>query len=175
MNGTSLSQFLFVSGLRFNRPGCYDVTTDEVIVAWLHWERTGLNSLEHLDFIRMAPRPNSLATTREMEVYCDIIGARTPWPQSELSCSHHRYIAGTIAYQKRIAQYESRRALSKRYIAKSDVRERIFSRDSHSCCNCGISKDLTIDHICAVVNGGDDSDDNLQTLCRSCNSKKGAR
>ena len=35
--------------------------------------------------------------------------------------------------------------------------------------------DITIDHILARANGGSDEVENLQTLCRPCNSRKGAR
>lgn len=55
------------------------------------------------------------------------------------------------------------------------VRWRVFKRDGHKCCNCGADEDLTVDHITPRSKGGDDSEDNLQTLCRSCNSKKGNR
>ena len=51
----------------------------------------------------------------------------------------------------------------------------VFARDSFMCRNCGTSRRLTVDHIWPVSRGGDDSLDNLQTLCHSCNSKKGAR
>ena len=55
------------------------------------------------------------------------------------------------------------------------VRWRIWERDNFICQICGIRRNLTIDHIHPEVLGGDLSDDNLQTLCLSCNSKKGAR
>ncbi len=54
-----------------------------------------------------------------------------------------------------------------------DIRKFIFKRDGNSCNHCGSTEDLTIDHIKPVALGGDDSLGNLQTLCRSCNSKKG--
>lgn len=51
----------------------------------------------------------------------------------------------------------------------------IFSRDGNRCKHCGATDNLTIDHITPVSKGGSDNPENLQTLCRSCNSKKGAR
>ncbi|MQT03132.1 HNH endonuclease [Streptomyces jumonjinensis] len=54
-------------------------------------------------------------------------------------------------------------------------RERIYSRDGHRCGRCGATDDLTLDHIHPRSRAGGDSDENLATLCRSCNSAKGAR
>jgi hypothetical protein len=54
-------------------------------------------------------------------------------------------------------------------------RERIYKRDGHRCVRCGATEDLTLDHIHPRSLAGNDSDDNLRTLCRSCNSSKGAR
>lgn len=55
------------------------------------------------------------------------------------------------------------------------VREAVFARDGHACVLCGTSEDLTIDHVYPRLLGGDDGEGNLQTLCRSHNSSKGAR
>lgn len=55
----------------------------------------------------------------------------------------------------------------------SSLRTRTFMRDGFKCKRCGATDDLTIDHIKPESKGGKATDDNLQTLCRSCNSKKG--
>ncbi len=51
----------------------------------------------------------------------------------------------------------------------------VFARDEHKCRQCGAEKNLTIDHIVPLAKGGTNELNNLQILCRSCNSKKGAR
>ena len=56
-----------------------------------------------------------------------------------------------------------------------DVRRRVYDRDGHRCVECGTDADLTLDHIIPWSKGGDDTVANLRTLCRSCNSRKGAR
>jgi 5-methylcytosine-specific restriction endonuclease McrA len=55
------------------------------------------------------------------------------------------------------------------------VRARVFARDGFCCVNCGTGERLTVDHIVAKALGGSDALDNLQTLCASCNSRKGTR
>ena len=57
----------------------------------------------------------------------------------------------------------------------SASRQAIFERDAYRCVNCGDWHDLSIDHIWPRALGGTDHESNLQTLCRKCNSSKGAR
>lgn len=51
----------------------------------------------------------------------------------------------------------------------------VMERDAYRCRHCGTWLDLTCDHILAESRGGATTLDNLQTLCRPCNSRKGAR
>lgn len=55
------------------------------------------------------------------------------------------------------------------------LRRAVHDRDGWICVDCGDTEDLTLDHIHPWSKGGDDTFDNLRTLCRSCNSRKGAR
>lgn len=55
------------------------------------------------------------------------------------------------------------------------VRHAVYARDGWRCVSCGASKPLSLDHIHPWSLGGPDTEENLQTLCRPCNSRKGAR
>lgn len=55
------------------------------------------------------------------------------------------------------------------------VRGEVYARDGFACLHCGAKTNLTLDHIHPWSLGGSDEIDNLQTLCRPCNSRKGAR
>lgn len=55
------------------------------------------------------------------------------------------------------------------------VREAVYERDGHACLHCGSTSALSLDHIHPYSRGGADVVANLQTLCRPCNSRKGAR
>lgn len=55
------------------------------------------------------------------------------------------------------------------------VRALVYARDGHACVTCGATEKLTLDHIKPFSLGGGDGPDNLQTMCLSCNSRKGAR
>ena len=76
----------------------------------------------------------------------------------ELSISHSR---SAPAYQKEKIS--------------NKLRKQVFERDAYRCRHCDTHIDLCVDHIFPESKGGDLSLDNLQTLCRSCNSKKGTK
>lgn len=60
------------------------------------------------------------------------------------------------------------------------LRYKVLSRDNHKCIGCGATPatmagvELEIDHIMPYSKGGETVLDNLQTLCKKCNSGKGA-
>ena len=56
-----------------------------------------------------------------------------------------------------------------------ELRKAVFERDAYRCKGCGDWHDLCVDHILPVARGGCKDIDNLQTLCRPCNSKKGTK
>lgn len=58
----------------------------------------------------------------------------------------------------------------------AERRQRVFRRDAFRCVYCGNvfdADDLTLDHVQPRMRGGDGSDGNLVTACRTCNTLKG--
>jgi hypothetical protein len=55
------------------------------------------------------------------------------------------------------------------------IRDAVYERDRQACVLCSATNDLTLDHIKPWSKGGPDTLGNLRTLCRPCNSSKGAR
>ncbi len=66
------------------------------------------------------------------------------------------------------------RYIAQKFIGTPKIRAFIFKRDGFVCLRCGIGADLTLDHINPISKGGENIISNLQTLCKSCNSTKGA-
>lgn len=54
-------------------------------------------------------------------------------------------------------------------------RSMVYERDGYRCKACGATENLSLDHIIPVSKGGSDDPQNLQTLCRRCNSVKHKR
>jgi len=55
-----------------------------------------------------------------------------------------------------------------------ELRNKVFDRDGRKCRFCGATEDLCLDHKFPFSKGGKTEENNLQTLCRSCNLKKRA-
>lgn len=51
------------------------------------------------------------------------------------------------------------------------VRRQVLARDGHTCQKCGKNDKLDLHHINPVVQGQDDSPENLVTLCKHCHSE----
>lgn len=56
-----------------------------------------------------------------------------------------------------------------------ELRNKVFERDGRKCVLCGSGEKLCVDHIHPFSLGGKTEESNFQTLCKSCNSKKGNR
>lgn len=68
----------------------------------------------------------------------------------------------------------SREQTYRKAVISEKLRWAVWERDGYKCVKCGAKKFLTVDHIVAESCGGATTLGNLQTLCRSCNSRKGA-
>jgi len=70
--------------------------------------------------------------------------------------------------------YSKHKKYRNTYLPKK-TRQDILSKYKFTCQKCGSKENLTIDHIKPVSKGGSDDYDNLTILCKSCNSRKGAK
>lgn len=52
------------------------------------------------------------------------------------------------------------------------ARQQVYERDGWKCVACGTADGLTVDHKWPRIRGGGNALENLQTLCRPCNSAK---
>ena len=76
--------------------------------------------------------------------------------------------------EKAAARMACRRATVGSFTA--DELKARFEECGNKCAHCGTTdKRLTVDHITPLKKGGTNFIDNIQPLCKSCNSSKGAR
>jgi len=62
----------------------------------------------------------------------------------------------------------------KRQVVPEKLRNKIFKRDGNKCIKCKSKDNLQLDHIIPFIMGGMTIENNLQTLCKTCNLSKGS-
>ena len=73
------------------------------------------------------------------------------------------------APQPGLLEFRLGEPLVQRKTASPNARKAIYQRDGHECLLCGAISPLELDHMRALMNGGDNSLANLATLCANCN------
>lgn len=63
--------------------------------------------------------------------------------------------------------------IAKREKIPDSVRLFVWQRDEGKCVKCGNKEKLEFDHIIPVIEGGSNTERNIQLLCESCNRTKG--
>jgi hypothetical protein len=130
---------------RFTPQGNIGKYTDQAIEAWVEWDGA----------------PGTLIAAF----------VKTGWINVD---DHKRLIAWQWGYWSGLTK-RGRRSAAIRAAggeASKALRSRVLSRDGHKCLECGSLHMLTLDHIFPVSKGGRTEENNLQTLCRGCNSAK---
>jgi hypothetical protein len=128
---------------------------------WADPEFTGLTTTaQHLYFIRK--------TTRQRTVFDPVeVAAIGGYASADI-------VESAAAS---LAQTKYGHVLSKAIVRGNislELRREVFAHDGWACVYCQSKRRLEVDHIIPVAKGGTDDRHNLQTLCRTCNRKKGA-
>jgi hypothetical protein len=86
-------------------------------------------------------------------------------------------MTGTQAYRKPLTTTENTRArkLGIPGILTEADWNKVLKEHNNACAKCGSTENLTIDHKYPVSKKGTNTPDNIQPLCKSCNSRKGNR
>lgn len=98
------------------------------------------------------------------------------WSYANLAAAHSAVDAGAKKYSR--LNYMIRARLNKGLISDTmNMRsllddEKIKYKYPHSCCYCGSTEQLNMDHLMPKYKGGHDGGDNIVWACRPCNSSK---
>ncbi|WP_024539758.1 HNH endonuclease [Comamonas badia] len=98
------------------------------------------------------------------------------WSYANLAAAHSAVSAGAKRYGR--LNYMIRARLNKGLVSGAmSMRsllddEKVKYQYPHSCCYCGSTEQLHMDHLIPKIKGGPDTGDNIVWCCRSCNSSK---
>lgn len=165
--------------------GMYGMGTHNFILAFQHFIDTGENVLdEHSELMWL-----SWDDYREDQKYYDeeerkriskLLENDGFWNVSSFMSDDRlkqieNNFALSIAKEIEEATYKKRRRRATTYTGNKKVRAAVLEKHGAKCKKCGSTDNIHLDHIIPVAAGGDNSIDNLQPLCRSCNSSKGVK
>lgn len=170
--------WLKASGCHLSRDGFYDLAWDDAWYAYQHFLATGDSyQLRKLDYLRLYETSfvSGMSDDDLNEMHATLRGKDCIWEVSDASDELIAEVFSEIVRRKRAAMYPARRRRANAEITRREIRKQVFERDGEKCGSCGATESLCIDHILAVANGGSNELNNLQVLCRRCNSAKGAR
>lgn len=98
-------------------------------------------------------------------VFLDRVEVVSSYDQVVRSPSFEMALPSVVALKSYVAQDR----------APAFTRFNLFLRDSFSCQYCGVSEDLTFDHVNPRSKGGRTTWENIVTACAPCNLAKGGR
>lgn len=182
-----LSEAMYSSGF-YSVLGCFDVDLDMFIYLSKCVSNGHKNSFEEYRKIcslmsdvcefKRSPLFGSDCYFNEddLNLASDYLSGDLVTSPSETDCDViSEYIRYGNNYIARLKSYDARRARANSHLQSKAVRKRIFKLRGSFCSRCNSESNLSIDHIVSVYNGGGNEDENLQVLCRKCNSSKGAK
>lgn len=184
MNGNHLLEFLGGSdtfiGIVFK--GMYTMPTGDFLLALKHFNETGKNVLDEYTFLHNLQWNYyydgvEYFDKKQRKAIRNVFKNKGFWDvDAFINFKRREEIEEVMALSE--AQdikkdlYPARRRRATSYTGKKKIREAVFKKHGKICKNCGATEQIQIDHVIAVVNGGKNEIDNLQPLCKSCNSSK---
>ena len=171
---------MIYAGGGITRNGCYDLRRSIFIRACNELLKTGDGKLdEHDKLTWLSWEGNEIRILSDEE--CDIFnkakdgksfwGIYTFFANNKID-TIKAMVDFTKQQKAKIIGDAHRRRTACMYTARPDTRKAIFDRDGEICKKCESTENLSLDHIIPVSKEGEDSLENLQVLCKSCNSKK---
>lgn len=187
MNDTEqkLIDFIFLNGgCELSRPGCYTVGKEELEAAYEDFKETGINRFTELDKIVWAIEGRGYGhpfgnfpfyNEEEIEFYETALSKQTFWNIYRFHDEETITKIKDLIEQSKTAYETQRTYVFKRRKGFTNLlKKQALERDGNKCIKCPnrLKLRLEIDHIKPLIKGGENTLENLQTLCRTCHKEK---
>jgi 5-methylcytosine-specific restriction endonuclease McrA len=169
----------FVSGNTFS--GFFDISPEHLNILFYHFKETGeylLTAYCRVIYLTWEKRDNKYSIDQEEknvldDALCRIRRLRIF--ESDIIFHCNQIIKEQYNNHRIFKEYSFQRPRreAQSFISKKNIRKAVFELHGKKCLRCGSDKKISLDHIVPVFNGGANEIENLQPLCKSCNSKKG--
>jgi len=174
----------FCNNGNVSRYGSYNLDEYYFLKATQHFLETGENELNNLDTIVHASwydssgyGGTSIFSQETVDFLDSFFRGKQFWKVEDFNDNEIDTIRFGLKMSKasldHLKSYPNRRKQSIRNNQR--VRKDVLDKYNHQCNQCSSKKSLEVDHIIPIKSGGSDDMDNLQILCKSCNSSKGAK
>lgn len=184
-----LSQSKNFNGVTFS--GCFNMDLNHLEAIYKHYQQTGENLLDDYCTVKYALWDGEPEPLLPYSTSCDMY---EPDKYSEVMSSISKVRRLRIFESEKIRQiqiwtkqkyqnyidWRANKRSQKRieacsFIAKTEIRGAVFELHGEECLKCGTDEGITLDHVVPVSRDGENCIENLQPLCKSCNSSKGTQ
>lgn len=166
----------------FTFVGHFTMNINHLKIMYEHYKKTGENLLDnyceivHMGWEADEEYSHPFISTDNARIFLKIINKSII---KELFCRETLlkvkvYVhTGAVNYRNKllnVANVERQRACS--FTSRQHIRDWVFEKYGKLCLACGTNKNIALDHVIPIIKEGKNVKENLQPLCKPCNSRK---
>ena len=166
----------------FTFVGHFTMDINHFKIMYEHYKKTGENLLDsyceiiHLDWEVDEEDSYPLITDTTARKFLEIINKniiRKLFSRENLLRIKVYIHTGATNYRNKLLNDENiERQKACSFTSRQDIKDWVFEKHGKICLACGTNKNISLDHVIPIIKKGENIKENLQPLCKPCNSRK---